>query len=162
MYTRALALVSVGALALWGWLAAMETDLLVDMFQSQILIWSPAIWFFYLALRFGHPRSVARFYLRGLTPMGRTQILIFGLLALCSLVAGLYVGLPMVFPEALAMIDPWGGVAALVAALVYVIVAHFGSRPLAYSTGLIHFEGEPVLRAGSEFNPGDVKFPYRG
>lgn len=162
MYTRALALLSVGALALWGWLAAMETDALVTLFQSPILIWGPALWFLYLALRFGSPRSVARFYVRGLTAAGRTQILLFGLIALGSLALGLYVGLPMVFPKVLPMIEPWGLVGALVAALVYVIVAHFGSRPFAFSTGLVQFEGEPVLRKGTQFNRGGMSFPYRG
>lgn len=162
VYTRMLALLSVGALAIWGWLAAMETALLREVFQSDVLVWAPALWFLYLALRFGHSRSVARFYARGLTAFGRTRILTFGLLALGSLLIGLYVGLPLIFPETALLIGQWGSVAAFAAASLYIIAAHFGSRNMAFSTGLVELEGQPVIRSGAKFNPGEIKYPYRG
>lgn len=149
-------------MALWGWLAYFETETLTALFQSNILIWGPALWFLYLALRLGSPRSMARFYLRGLQPLGRAQIMLFGMLSLGSLAIGLFVGVPMVLPETAGTISQWGGVAALSAVLIYVIAAHFGARPFAFSTGLVGVEGEPVIKTGSQFNPGEMRFPYRG
>lgn len=161
VYTRLLAGVSAALAVLWGILAMASPGHLGQMFGSEILVWGPALWFLYLALRLGGPRSVARFYAGSLRPFGHAKILIFGLLAVGTLAVGAVVGLIIAMPALAADIGNWGPIAALVIATFYLVIAHFGARPLAFSTGQVRYDGEPVLNPGKL--PREVmRFPYRG
>ena len=161
LYTKILALLAAALAALWGWLAydaPLETSAL---FGSDLLMWGPTIWFAYLTLRFGHSRSAARFYFRAMRPVGRAGVVIFGILTIGTMAIGTLMGVMIAFPEFTVVLAQWGLVAAFSAAALYAIVAHFGARPLVYRTGLVRFEGEPVLRPGTRIAEG-VRFPYRG
>ena len=120
------------------------------------------LWFAYLAFRFGNARSAARFYFRAMRPEGRAGVLIFGILTIGTMGVGTVLGVAMAFPDVAHIVFQWGLVAVSSVAGLYAIVAHFGARPLVYKTGLVRFEGEPVLIPGTELSEGSIRFPYRG
>lgn len=161
VYTRLLAAVSAALAMLWGYLALNAPISLDWMFGSDVLVWGPALWFLYLALRFGNPRSAARFYARSVLPWGRARIVLWGILAIGTLAVGGVVGTVILMPGFAETIGKWGPISALAIAMLYMLAAHFGSRPLAFSTGLVRFEGEPVLRPGN-VSPEALRHPYRG
>ncbi len=160
-YTRLLAAVSAVLAVLWGVLAYHAPIDLNWMFGSETLVWGPALWFLYLTLRFGHPRSAERFYLSSVLPWGRAKILLFGVLAIASMALGGIVGSVIFLPGLADPIGAWAPIAALAFAMVFMIVAQFGARPLALSTGLVRFDGQPVLRPG-KISSEALRFPYRG
>ncbi len=160
-YTRLLAAVSAVLTVLWGVLAVHAPIDLKWLFGSETLVFGPALWFLYLTLRFGHPRSAERFYAGSVLPWGRAKILLFGILAIASMGLGGIVGSVIFRPDLADPIGAWAPIAALTVAMIFMIVAQFGSRPLALSTGLVRFDGQPVLRPG-KVSPEALRFPYRG
>lgn len=161
-YTRFLAGLAAALAVLWGFLAYAAPVNLEWMFGSHLVTWGPALWFLYLALRFGHPRSAARFYARSVLPWGRARIILFGFLSIGTLAVGSVVGLVILMPGFADTIGTWGPISTLFIAMLYLLAAHFGSRKLAFSSGLVRLDGEPVLEEGATLSPEALRFPYRG
>jgi hypothetical protein len=161
-YTRFLAAVAAALTLLWGFLAVASPVSLDWLLGSRILVLGPVLWFLYLALRFGNPRSAARFYATSVRPWGRARIILFGILSIASLGLGGVVGLVVLMPGLASSIGAWGPISALYVGMFYLIIAQFGSRSLAYSSGLVEFEGEPVLETGGRVAPELLRRPYRG
>ncbi|MEM6823794.1 MAG: hypothetical protein AAF566_01670 [Pseudomonadota bacterium] len=159
-YTRLLALIALALAGLWGWLAWSAPDATYALFGSDILIWGPSVWFGYLAVRFGLHRLAARFYFGAMRPLGRLGIALFGVLTIGTMALGGLAGIVIAFPQFAELVVRWGLLSGLIAASLYVIIAHFGARPLVYGTGFVHYEGEPVLRPGARL--GGARYPYRG
>jgi hypothetical protein len=161
-YTRFLATVAAALALLWGFLAVASPVPLDWLLGSRILVLGPVLWFLYLALRLGNPRSAARFYATSLRPWGRARIILFGILSIGSLGLGGVVGLVLVMPGLASSIGAWGPISALAISMLYMIAAHFGSRSLAYSAGIVRYEGEPILEPGGTVDPKLLRLPYRG
>lgn len=161
-YTRFLAILAAALSLVWGFLGYSQPALLSSVTGSSLLGWGPALWFLYLALRFGNPRSASRFYAKAMTRPGRAMIVLFGMLSIATMVPGALLAVALLVPERLGMASDVLVPLAFVTALIYAVMAHFGSRPLAYREGLVRFEGEPVLEPGSILVRDALRYPYRG
>lgn len=162
VYTKLLAGLSGLLALLWAYLAVDGPVPLEWLLGSSVLVWGPALWFVYLALRFGNPRSAARFYAVSIRPWGRLKIIIFGFAGIGSLALGAVVGSVILHPEMSSQIGRWIPITGLAAAMLYMLAAHFGSRALTFATGQVEFEGEQVFQPGTTLEPGALRYPYRG